>query len=53
MNFVQYHAEREDNYLKLLNHREKAKEDKYLLDKHEQEHNRLVSLIEKNKPIDN
>jgi len=48
-----YHAEREDNYQKLLSHRQKISEDKYLLDKHETEHQRLVSLIEKNKPIDN
>jgi hypothetical protein len=34
--------------MKLLGHREKAKEDKYLLENHEKEHSRLVRLIEKN-----
>lgn len=47
-----FHAEKEDSYQKLLSHREKVKEDKYLLEKHENEHQRLISLIEKNKPVE-
>ena len=34
--------------MKLLGHREKAKEDKYLLENHEKEHNRLIRMVEKN-----
>ncbi len=47
-----FHAEKEDSYQKLLSHREKVKEDKFLLEKHEVEHQRLISLIEKNKPVE-
>lgn len=47
-----FHADREENYNKLLSHREKVKEDKFLLEKHEVEHQRLISLIEKNKPVE-
>jgi hypothetical protein len=38
--------------MKLLTHREKAKEDKFLLECHEKEHNRLLRLVEKNKIVD-
>jgi len=44
-----HQAEREDVYSKLLSHREKLKEDKFLLESHEKEHSRLQRLIEKNK----
>lgn len=52
VHFQKFHAEKEDSYQKLLSHREKVKEDKYLLEKHENEHQRLISLIEKNKPVE-
>ena len=45
---LQHQADREETYIKLMSHREKAKEDKYLLENHEKEHSRLVRLIEKN-----
>jgi hypothetical protein len=35
--------------MKLLSHREKVKEDKFLLETHEKEHSRLIRMIEKNK----
>jgi hypothetical protein len=35
--------------MKLVSHREKAKENKFLLESHEKEHNRLNHIIEKNK----
>lgn len=44
-------ADREETYTKLMSHREKAKEDKYLLETHEKEHVRLVRLLDKNKHI--
>lgn len=44
-----HNAEKEDSYLKLISHRERAKEDKFLLENHEKEHNRLLRLLGKNK----
>ena len=44
-----HNAEKEDNYLKLIKHRESAKEDKFLLENHEKEHNRILRVLGKNK----
>lgn len=34
-----------------MSHREKVKEDKFLLETHEKEHHRLVRLLDKNKQV--
>ncbi len=44
-----HNAEKEDNYLKLVSHRERAKEDKFLLENHEKEHNRILRVLGKHK----
>ncbi|CAF0740928.1 unnamed protein product [Brachionus calyciflorus] len=44
-----YSADREETYVKLLSHRERVKEDKFLLETHEKEHNRLLRLVDKNR----
>ncbi|XP_067672325.1 trichohyalin-like [Haliotis asinina] len=38
------HAQREESYMKLQNHRQQLKEDKYLLKEHEKEHLRLIRI---------
>jgi hypothetical protein len=50
---LKYHVDREENYLKLLSHREKAKSDKYLVETHEKEHSRLIRVFEKTVQLNN
>jgi hypothetical protein len=44
-----HNAEKEDNYMKLVSHRERAKEDKFLLENHEKEHSRILRVLGKTK----
>ena len=42
--FKQAHADREDCYMKLLKHRELVREDKYLFNSHQREHERMLRV---------
>lgn len=42
-----YHSEREESYSRLLSHREKTKEDKFLLENYSKEHSRLTRILNK------
>ncbi len=49
--YFQVHAEREESYIALTQHRDVLREDKHLLSEHEREHHRLIRVGAKTEGI--